>query len=228
MKFVSTPSKMANRTIAVILLCVVSFGCKQPAKNVPMYNIPVLPDAFSFAYFKLGTYWIYLDSATHRIDSQYVVSANDAPLVITGATAQYDGMGGSFGSFNCVYQSSYEGAQYTNEVAQNQYHPSSTTIYESRYRAGQSMAIGANIFQIPYSVNTPLAYDDTMIIVTDNTSFILSSATLTNVLEINHSRDQTCNNLKTRTFIKKGYGLLRKEVPDSNRVWNLIRCHIVQ
>ncbi len=225
-----------------VLLVILSFSlisCHKDSPQVPMYNCPVSQEAMDLAYFKPGTYWIYQDSATKKIDSTYVTSARDYSYTISGAYAQKLGYGGYFGQKACCQASSYLGLQwdygtyfypytYQFQIDRRQNPKDDKTYIED----------GGWGFTTPYQVNKPgtIMYSailiDTILVVTDQAFFTLNGNVLSNVIEITHTQDVPYNSAvdlhKTKIFIRKNYGLLRKEVPDSNRVWNLIRCHIIQ
>jgi hypothetical protein len=212
------------------------FSCRPPEKNVPTYYLPTPLDAFSFGYFKPGTYWIYQDSTSHLIDSVYVISADQSTISINGASssAQSDGYGGTFRRFGYQAHSSFEGVEYVNSVDRDHtpLDQVTTTIIRTRIPPHQFQQ-ECIYLNIPYTLNTVVQaptynFNDSNVVVRDNAIFTFNSVSLTNVLEIHQAHNPLCHNLRTKTFIKKGYGILRKEVPDSNRVWNLIRCNIVQ
>lgn len=225
---------MMKKIFSWVIIILFLAACKQPAKNVPTYNLLVPQDAFDFAYFKLGSYWIYQDSVSHLIDSTYVTLAEQGINTYNGDAAQTMGYGGKFGYFYLNIYSSYERVTYVKEVerAHSPINQSTTTIVYHLTRPNQLMK-ECIYLNIPYSLNTIVqaptyVFNDSNVVVRDNASFMFNSTMLLNVLEIHQAHNPLCNNLRTKTFIKKGYGILRKEIPDSNRVWNLIRCNIVQ
>ena len=143
-----------NAFFGLILLIVLS-SCKKDQPPVPMYNCPVSQEALDLAYFQPGTYWIYEDSATGKMDSSYVTWARNMPNVITGTPAQQTGFGGYFGEMVCRVTSSYFGLQkdygpfinpytYQPQIQRERDHLNDTTYI--------SMT-GARFFKTPYSVD---------------------------------------------------------------------------
>jgi hypothetical protein len=210
------------------------YSCKPQEKKVPTYSLLTPSDALSFGYFKLGTYWIYQDSISHLTDSVYITSASQGVNSVQGTEAQNMGFGGQFGYFGCELYSTYEGAKYSISLnrTNSPINPSVSTIIRIRVRPNQydQECIYLNI---PYNLNIIATapnynFNDSNIVVRDNATYMFNSILLTNILEIDQAHNPICNREKTKIFIKKGYGIIRKEIPDSNRIWNMIRCHIVQ
>jgi hypothetical protein len=226
----------------VIVSCILIACRKDAPTNVPMYNEPVSPDAMSLAYFKVGTYWIYQDSATGKIDSTYVTQNISCPNTIeaNSAEAQHFGYGGYFGEEVVREVSSYFGLiphyPYTYQPQiERRIDPHNDTTY--------IWVQGTNGYiNFPYTVGSPKMstwytsnfgqVTDTMLILTDQANYLLNNVLLNNVIVMTHTRDVNPNGTATarmtKTYMRKNYGILRKEVEDSSRIWNLIRCHIVQ
>ena len=222
-----------KRFVFLALLVVYFTSCTKSAKTVPTYNLPIPQDAFDFANFKVGSYWIYQDSISHVLDSVYVIDATQGVRSVDGTSAQNNGFGGNFGYFTCDMYSSYEGVRYWNSVdRESPINQTTTAIVRTKWRLNSQAGQG-DYLVIPYPLNkiiyeSQYLLNDSMVIVRDNASYTLNSTILSNVLEIHHAHNPLCNKLHTKTFVKKGYGILRREIPDSNRVWNLVRCNLMQ
>jgi hypothetical protein len=225
---------MKRILFSFIGLAVLIGSCKQHDKNVPMYNLPLPPDALAFAFFKPGSYWVYQDSATRHTDSVFVTAISQSTNSICCAEAQSAGYGGTFGHFQCAYQSTYDQAVYENGAERDDLpiNDKVTNIWRMKFIQNH-LNSSTTLLNIPYTLNTVLQFStestaDAIVVVTDSSSYTYNSVLLSNVLVITHSHDAFYNQSPTKYFLKKGYGILRKEIPDSNRVWNLIRCNIVQ
>jgi hypothetical protein len=218
----------------LILSCIV-LSCKK--NDTTTYGTgytrpPISQASLDYGYFKQGTYWIYRDSSTLQLDSVYVTSAR---------IFDYNGNHGFMSQgYNTYFRSSFEKRDYCID-AQSHWDPypwgfspfSGNDLYK-----GYTTPPGDTLdpcFYLQFSAKIPSnslsGYghsNDSMSYLSTTASYLLGTTLLTNVIITTHSHDPSCSLKRTKMYLRRNYGLLRREIPDSNRVWNLIRCKIVQ
>jgi len=213
----------------ISLLCFAFCSCRKKKEEIKNYNYQLPSTIESYTYFKAGTYWIYQDSATSIMDSVYVTSANKGVKVIKFE----DNLGyqGSFGWFSCWMYSSHDNYQYEHWVDQTwEIYGSPTTCNRSKYstqfsgpNGGNSilyanLALGSNLYSNSSTVTYKAFYN----------SYILQSDTFNNVKKWYNSQNFTEDRNRTNFYIANNIGIIRKELLDSNKVWNLLRYKIIQ
>jgi len=228
------------RYLSIILIfsfCII--GCQKCKKDTPVpkqYSNAGAPNQSMLDYgvFKPGTYWVYQDSTSGRLDSVWVYEYEETADTIYKDTDHpkickvylYQTFSSRYRSNNHFqYNSAFE---YNNNLSM---------LIEDVVDSTGSIGEYVNFF-MPFVVNKDVSYitDDNCKAISNSVSLTLNSITYTNCLVYSHTKDASTyyfsNYLpyknKTNKYMASHIGLIRKEIPDSNRVWNLIRYHIVQ
>jgi hypothetical protein len=230
------PVKQLNHILPIAFALLVLLGITAACKDKPKPNQPApctscetRMETKKYFLFDVGSWWVYKEETTHEKDSIYVVAAaNDlnspnfdvtycSPYqdyyyhffpVITGAPACSD-----FGlSYNkCIY---VKNSKYS--LGNNPYAGEETCFFSQYYKTANTSAINTQYqnskvtFEEIYDTYStgPLSFGKTLKVHVDQSVLEHNSA-------VNH-------------YYVKGVGLIRKEIIDSNQVWNLVDYHVTQ
>jgi hypothetical protein len=216
---------------ALLLIVIVISACNKDSQNqnVQNYTIPVSPSLKDFGYFLPGTYWIYQDSVTHSLDSEYVVSASQGNTAVL--QSQNMGYTGTFGWYKEQWMGTHEGQVNNLSVDMTQVMHSPGIVWIDKH-IGTSFK-GQNVYMSDnwapgYTIfpnSEPNGYLE-FIGVYDSVK-VLSTSYKT-VIQYYDRQNSLYQYNRTNIYISKNKGIIRKELLDSNRVWNLVRSHIVQ
>jgi hypothetical protein len=216
-------------SILTFLLVITSCKDKDPVEKSYCDKNPgmceTVLEAKSYFAFKVGSWWVYEEETTHERDSIYVTEFADDP---------------SSPDFDCYMYSEYQGFNfhfYPQYIASNKcsYSGVSTNkciyIHRSKY-APQNFIDDDVCFFIQYRLGDKIPIS--------NIDFPSDKLTISDILSeysnnalsfgktIKIAEDHTFieNNSPTYHYYAKGVGLVRKELIDSNQVWNLVSYHI--
>lgn len=193
--------------------------------------VPVPQNLMDYAYFKPGTWWVYQDSVSGKIDSVYVSSSSTGYDTIDAN----DNLGytGIFGWFNLRYYNSY--GFYYNQYchtsygtntprvpvyfykASSQYNSTQGILMTSRFVVGDYIYVSGSNSQQGI-LRCEGTFDSLWIL---NNKFI-------NVVTFYNSVQKVEKDNRTITFFAKNIGLIKKQLLDSNQNWQLIKYNIVQ
>ena len=182
--------------------------------------------AKDYFLFKEGSWWVYEEETTHERDSLYVIEYANDP---TSA------------DFDITLYSSREDMRYHYFPLIVQVSPCSNggvsekkCIYVKRSKGNFGNYIGeANCFFIQYhkeafTGNNNIYHPDNRITVKEiYDTFDLGALHFdTRTIKIFEDYTLTEHHSPTNHYFTKGIGLIRKEILDSNQVWNLVDYHI--
>ncbi len=221
----------------LLILCATSCTrCKkdkafEPA-TYPNYT-PTQPIK-DYAIFKPGTFWVYQDSATGVLDSVWVYQYSQTTDTVQKPANTYN---------ICPV--------YLYRTFSSKYHSNNYVEFNTGFEIlnGSNMILESVIDSASYigdyvKLHSPLVEGKTMSYITDDdctfmkkySSYTFNSIVYNNVLKYHHSRDMSSyyfinyqhHENKTQVYYAPNIGIIRKEIIDSNKVWNLIRYNIVQ
>jgi hypothetical protein len=181
----------------------------------------------SYCYFLPGSYWIYEDSISKELDSVYVVFAAKGTKTVT----EQDSLGyqGIYDWFNCKVLSSYDKYEYVNWMDETwDLFGGTSCVRRSKYATVQSGSnTGTTIFFSLVNLHKKL-YDGITEVEYSSfyTSFSVLSNSYSSVQKWTNTVNYTEDKNKTLYFFKQGIGIVRKELIDSSKVWNLKRYKI--
>lgn len=220
-----------KKQFAFIIICgmAVLDSCHQdpipsPQPSNTTYWIP--REVKDYCYFKEGSYWIYQDSATGQLDSVYVYYAANG--LDTLHNQDYNGL---YDWFDCKMMSSFDNYTYEHwyHATYMSTHPNRAMCYRDKYRPGDDagetiiidypFVIGQNCYPVGSGTVTTVGFLDSMIV---------DQIFYHNVDILSQSDDATMNTGHSVYYLSKNIGIIRKEKPDSNIVWNLLRYQINQ
>lgn len=210
--------KQHSHTYFLLLVFILlQYSCKKnDTLSQPYYN---LEEVKAYSYFKIGSYWIYKDSITSIEDCVFVTSA-------------YDTSGDAFNDFyETETYSTYENYYYKNWMNEGwatQY--KNTPVWREKYKPGD--VVGQTFLLVyPFILNkgfSPYTQYGTVTLIDSFTNFPLNNNVFHGVMKFNDNKNSLEGNSSTNFFVASHYGIIRKEILDSNQIWNLLRCNIVQ
>lgn len=203
---------------------------KQPEPD-PEFSSPVNTNLYDYAYFKLGTYWVYEDSISGILDSVYVTYANNGTYTNGDAEVAQGYPRGTFNWFKCDMISSYDHYKYENWMDQS-YEVISHTPVVKRVRiqmpnsaSGGGTTINTAIVAIGTTLYVQLDY---VTYLNFYSSFSVKSHSFSSTQKWFNSNSNCDDDQNANYYIGKNIGIIRREQLDSNRTWNLIRYNIIQ
>ena len=229
--------------IFILLIAIATFcftSCRKDKQPEPKSygQGSALQSVKDYAIFKKGTYWVYQDSTSLELDSVWVYKYEEtvdsfpvtANSIVVCPVFLYSTFSSKFRT-NIKYE--YNTAFM---FAKTPTSPVYLSIIDSA-----NGYVGAGIYlQGPLDVHRDYAFylsDDMINLNAIQNNYILRNGIIKNsVLKYHHTKDWTSyvtvvytpTSHQTIQYIAPNIGLVRKEVIDSNQVWNLIRYNIVQ
>ncbi len=221
---------MKNIFCLLVSITACVFGGQSCTKHSP----PVYPDnrisvpqvLSDYGYFKVGSFWVYQDSASLALDSVYITSAKEGTFTTAPSNSQpYHGY---FGYFNTYTQSVYEGRQFHYSVNTENTFNGHSDLVEDEYINPSSNA--ETYLMTDYFVvgkpdpdgGYPVAYENLY------DSLKVLNYYFKNAMLFHDGKNQTQNNSATNYYLAKNIGIIRKEILTPYTIWNLVRYHIVQ
>ena len=203
----------------IIILLIVSDSCRKD-KNIDRLSI-IPSEVKDFALFQPGTYWIYQDSASGVIDSVYVYD------LITGIDSTSSGNFEYFDEY-CTHSNGYSDHIWVNMSWSINYHY--TPVWKSYFKPGDF--IGQSYLMLyPFNTNRQYgAYTDygTITIIGFLNNFNVLGNNYNEVICFHNTENIIEYHSESNYYVVKNFGLIRKELVDSLKIWNLVRCHIIQ
>ena len=215
-----------------LLLALLTSGCKkndEPCTTCPTSDCEDIQNVKHFFYFKVGSWWVYEEENSGMRDSVYVTSAAENP-------SNYD--------FDVEVYSTYQDYYY-------RYWPQyGASIGSSCSQTGQSCGWCAKVFRSKYKPGDFVGQATCFIFqpiegvsdINPNNSFANNRVYVDEVLDsiemnsyiflrtVKMYENQTYmeGDQPTNHYFSENVGLVRKELLDSNQVWNLVNYHIAQ
>jgi hypothetical protein len=217
---------------SAIVLLVMGVSCKDKKPSGTSCTDPIFCQsvlvAKDFFFFKQGSWWVYEEATSHERDSMYVIQSVNSTtnynfdITIKSALTDYEyhywpeyygynngcSMNGPV-SKKCLYvnRSKYK--------FQNLY--AESFVFFIRYNKDDFIYTGADVMNCPNNTITIAEIYD---------SLAVAGASFQHVVRV----DELCcfheGNQPTKFYYTKNVGIIRKDLIDSNQVWNLVNYHI--
>jgi hypothetical protein len=184
--------------------------------------------AKDFFLFKEGSWWVYEEETSHQRDSQYVyqytnTSGYDFDMRVHSTLEDYD-----YHYWPIYANGAIEECSESEPVSGR-----CIIIQKSKGKIGDFQG-ESNCFFINYKVGDwsyvmNVSYPESKITVSNIfPSYTNSVGIFSNTIEMTEVKTLTEKNQLTKHFYVQNIGLIRKELIDSNEVWNLVNYHIEQ
>jgi hypothetical protein len=224
--------KLMNRFTVLMLFLTIGFSCKKdPEQNLDYcelhpeecVDIRMVKDWF---YFDYGSWWVYEEENSGMRDSVYVIetwSDTGSHKFLTRVHSTYDGY--DYPYFTQTALETYKNHQVKKEVQ-------STGVYRAKTKPGDFVAEDKCFLFYPkvgmwsFNYGDPFGDPDSLIIKTLYDNFELSGYSYQEVVGIYEITTAVEEYQPTMHFFAKGVGLIKKELLDSNQIWNLVDYHI--
>ena len=222
--------KRIYHIITMISIFAMLSGCykllPKPGPSETKYHL-IPQTVLDYTYFKQGTYWVYQDSGTGKLDSQWV-------------EVSYRGLD-TFSKYSSYFSGYYQNFEYyifdtLNNTEMRIY----CSMTQSSY--GYDAFVGRDISSTKYGIaDCPMfyypfnlaRYSPTPINITNDTVYITPLISLnvigniyTNIVRINQF--DWGYNQYTNSYIGKNMGVVKLQLLKEHKTWDLIRYHIVQ
>jgi hypothetical protein len=219
--------------ILLIFLFALTLGCKED--KVPCTTCPTgggaecedIQNVKNFFYFKVGSWWVYEEENSGVRDSVYVTSAVEDPSNYNFDVEVYSTYQDYYYRFWPEYYST-NGCPESGLICRK-----CVNVKRSKYRPGDFVGEGIAMLFIPIIGDTKFVYntqfENNRIFVED----ILDSMEFQSALSFNrtvkiHELNTYMEKAQaTDHYFSENVGLIRKELIDSNEVWNLVDYYIV-
>jgi hypothetical protein len=223
-------------SISIVLLTAFFFSACKKDKTLSQQQpqqiqyLAVQSDLFAMSWFRPGSYWVYRDSASARIDSIYVLGADSGNVLIGHQLCQW---------FSVRYHSTY----YKRDFRQDAHSapPTQTSIghvgtisdpttnlYTHVFNGTVELTDSSIFMKSPAWGTPPSSNPGYVWMQSDTQTFVLNSQLLKQVDKLYQKNNRLNGNVPATVFLKPGYGVLSVRVPDSSRVWNLVKYQVVQ
>ncbi len=232
-----------NTMIKAILLSLVllSVKCHDKPPQPPVEKHPkprdiLLPQIVKdYFVFKVGTYWIYQDSATGITDSVFVESADTYHYISPVYNSVDKYFYGNMESFKVGCESGNVGQEYTSwfstsgaKLDSPQY---DTSIYIDGYRLEALTGHSGKGFVAYYPFTLGAPYHDyngaSVYLTVKADSLQVGSLKYYNTLTFNNNMSALYNLAAVNWTFAPNIGLVQKQAI-GQKTWNLIRYHVVQ
>lgn len=217
--------------LILILLLPLAMACK---KDPPLSYCEEFPDdcvdvreVKDYFYFNYGSWWVYEEENSGMRDSVYVTETySDESSVIfeTWMHSTYDGYDYTF------WTTGVNGSVVTDNIAKKA--ERSTRVNRAKTKPGDYVAEATCFLFYPvsglwtYSYGLQFGYDNILRIEDVHSSFVVLGTTYGNVVNISEEHTAIEEAQPTNHYYSPNIGLVKKELIDSNQVWNLVDYHI--
>ncbi|MFT6502332.1 MAG: hypothetical protein ACJASQ_002458 [Crocinitomicaceae bacterium] len=218
-----------SKYILLVFCALLLLGCKKdepiPCQETGNKNCEDIQNVKNFFYFKVGSYWVYEEETSGDLDTIYVTEASENP-------SNYD--------FDVRVYSTYEGyfyhywPEYSPVPGTNEYGIVCKTclfIKRSKYKPGDYVGEATSCFFVPIvgteETNWTVLYPSNKVRITSIDSvFDIGGIEFDRTITVHEEHSHMNNYSPTNHYLSENVGLTRKELIDSNQVWNLIDYYI--
>lgn len=214
---------------ATLLLFLTSSSCKDKNKKTYCEENPsqcqTISTAKDFFYFKQGSWWVYEEETSHERDSMYIYESINDPSSYYFSVRIHS----ELQDYNYHYWPIYTGGSSCSP--QNPVSSKCLLIKRSKGKPGEFIDEGYCFYVYP-KINSSLAsfntyFSNNKIIVEEiNDSYLLDGLPFDKTIKIHELNTFMEGKQPTNHYFAQGVGLIRKELLDSNEVWNLVDYHI--
>ena len=197
--------------------------CPVPSGNS---NCEDIQNVKHFFYFKVGSWWVYQEENSGDLDTVYVTEAAENPSNYDFDVRVYSTFQDYYYHFWPEYFPGNQGCPEAGTICKR-----CLSVKRSKYKPGDFVSEAKCFFFTPkvgdadfnfnpfYSNN----YVSTVAIYSDYSVNLISAQRTVKVNELSSIME---GHQETNHYFSENIGLIRKELIDSNKIWNLIDYHI--
>ena len=237
-QLISKHQKTIKVLVAISFFILLPIACKKEKDNTtaPSYcdqhpnQCAPISEAKDFFLFKMGSWWVYEEETSKVRDSVYVTEYSNTETYDFDARYTSSLNGYTFHYFPFAYAGGTSGGSSPCDL-NKPINSRCLTLSRSKYKAGEFVAEDFCFF-IYYNKNYTSGsmnsqFPQNKIIISDvlNT-YPLNNFIFNKTVKIFEEHTMIEHNQSTNHYYSKGVGMVRKELLDSNQVWNLVNYHI--
>ena len=220
-------NKFLYYALAFFIFSVCSCSCDKEGGDPEPLPVIDAPQALKdYIVFKPGTYWIYKDSTSGVVDSVFVtdfIEGHDTLYPSHAASGIYEW-------FQVNTHSALDGYDYYYKFnADDIYHIANTLYAVNREKLKPGDYVGTiYCFISPFTIGlTAYTVYDVTTVSNYYSGITIGSHLFPEVVKIHETRNVTEEQQVTNFYFSKNIGIVRKELVDSSKVWNIERYFIV-
>lgn len=203
-------------------------SCKKdkPAEPTPCTTCQKVTEAKDYFAFKVGSWWVYEEETSLERDSVYVTESTIDPSGYNFDVRMFSIYNDFYYHYWPTYMGNISECSETSPVSKKCLY-----VNRSKYQFGN--VIGDNYcFIVSYKVGVfesefNVCLPENKIVVEDiKDEFSIGQLNFEKTIKIHELSTFIENCQPTNHYFSKGVGLVRKELIDSNQVWNLVNYHI--
>ena len=224
-----------KKYILYSLLFVAVLSCRKD-KTIPFCElhpdqcreVAELKDYFLFG---VGSYWVYEEENSGMIDSMYVTESSFGPYCYNSNIIIHS----DFDGYNYHFWSrlATSGCPTCGLIPMNKH---CVFIYKSKTKPGDFVSesccfftyAGVGDWIYSSSGGAPYYYDNLLVVYSVYDSLLVHGKYYPDVVCIHEEHTASEDKQPTYHYYSKGIGLIKKELVDSNQIWNLVNYHIEQ
>jgi hypothetical protein len=201
-------------------------GCKKDepssCQETGNENCEDIQNVKNFFYFKVGSYWVYEEETSGDLDTVYVTEASENPSNYDFDVRVYSTYQDYYYHFFPQAVSGLNGCLTNGNICKW-----CASIMRSKYKPGDFVGEAKCFFFIPKvgatDVNWNSQFSNNYIIVNQiDNSFVNEGFIFDRTIKMNELNTQMEDFQETNHYFSENVGLVRKELLDSNKVWNLV------
>jgi hypothetical protein len=217
--------------IITLLLCtLILLGCKKdepiPCEETGNENCEDIQNVKHFFYFKVGSYWVYEEETSGDLDTVYVTEASENPSNYDFDVRVYSTYQDYYYHFWPEYFPGNNGCPDNGSICKR-----CLSVKRSKYKPGNVLGEGKCFFFTPsvgeYDYVFSLVNPNNMALITENYStYEIGGLSFERTIVVHEDNSQQENYQETNHFFSENIGLVRKELIDSSKIWNLVDYYI--
>jgi hypothetical protein len=220
-----------SQHIITLLLCtLILLGCKKDepssCQETGNENCEDIQNVKHFFYFKVGSYWVYEEETSGDLDTVYVTEASENPTNYDFDVRVYSTYQDYFYHFWPEYFPGNNGCPDNGSICKR-----CLSVKRSKYKPGDFVGEAKCFFFVPKVGGgdgnwNPFFPNNYVSVQQIDSSYMLGTINAGRTVKMNELNTVMEGLQETNHFFSENIGLVRKELLDSNEVWNLIDYYI--
>jgi hypothetical protein len=217
--------------IITLLLCtLILLGCKKdepiPCEETGNENCEDIQNVKNFFYFKVGSYWVYEEETSGDLDTVYVTEASENPSNYDFDVRVYSTYQDYYYHFWPDNVSGLNGCNTNGDICKW-----CVTVKRAKYKPGDFIGEAKCFFFIPKVGDAdgnfnPFFPNNLVSVQQIDSNYVLGTINAGRTFKMNELNTVMEGLQETNHYFSEDVGLIRKELLDSNKVWNLVDYYI--